>query len=208
MAGLRQPDIQSLQKYGIDINKVKDVSYNALYDYQDYAMAGVSTMTFFQVPIGQSSKTLADTNMKLAGQLPKGEEFLVTGIEVAFFPSSNDISTDDATLQYAYDYYRVMRAPSWLQFNILNKDYVQQGPLCKFPPAQHFELNSAMAEGNAALHSSSILQHVGQTYEIVPVALQSSMSFDVTVNFKTVIPVNSDGRIGVSLRGFRYRNAQ
>lgn len=208
MPGLAQPSINDLAKYGISMANVKDVSYNPLYDYQTYNAAGHTTLSFFQVPIGQSSKTLSDTNMKLAGQLSSGESFLVTGIQVEFFPAAADLSTADETAQFAYDYYRVMTSPSYLQFNILNKDYVQQGPLVKFPPAQRFDFDAAMATGNAVIHTASMLQNTGQLFEMIPQSLKPSQSFNVSINFASAVTVANAARIGVSLRGYRYRDAQ
>lgn len=208
MPGLAQPTINDLSKYGINIANIKDVSYNPIYDYQTYNAAGHTTLSFFQVPIGQSSKTLADTNMKLAGQLSSGESFLATGIQVEFFPAAADLSTADETAQFAYDYYNVMTSPAYLQFNILNKDFAQQGPLNKFPPAQRFDFDAAMATGNAVIHTASMLQGTGQLFEMIPQALLPSQSFNVTINFASAVAVNTAGRIGVTLRGYRYRDAQ
>lgn len=207
MPGLKQPPLSTLQQYGVNINNIKDVSYNPLYDYQEYAAAGHTTLTFFQVPIGQSGKTLADTNMDLAGQLSNGLNFVCTGVQVDFFPAAADLSTADETAQFAYDYYRVMTSAAYLQFDVLNKDIVQQGPLNKFPPAQKFDFDAAMATGNAVIHTASMLQTTGQLFEIIPVTLKPSQSFKVSIQFPTAVAVNTAGRIGVTLRGYRYRDA-
>lgn len=57
-----------------------------LYDLQAYPAAGATSLTFFAVPNGQSSKTLSDTNMETAGSLPNPKRFLVLGISLQFFP--------------------------------------------------------------------------------------------------------------------------
>lgn len=211
MPGLNQPALSDLDKYGVQVRNVKDVTWNPLYDYQTYPAAGGTTFTFFQVPIGQSSKTLADTNMRLAGQLSAGEAFLITGVQVELYLAAASLATDDATVEYAEEFYSVMTADAYLQLNVLNKDFVQQGPLIKFLPDQHFEMNSAISTADTttpATHSSSIMQVIGKTYEIIPIALSANQSFDVSINFSSAVAVTADAKIGVSLRGYRIRSAQ
>ncbi|NBS80103.1 hypothetical protein EBS57_10020, partial [bacterium] len=76
-----------------------EVIRQRLYDYQLYATAGVTQLTFFQNPIGAgitsaiggtvgSAKTIWDTNMQLAGTLPSGIAYMVESIEVLFLPGS------------------------------------------------------------------------------------------------------------------------
>ena len=61
-----------------------------LYDFQTYALAGTTqSYRFFTTPVGQSSKSYADTNMELAGQLSAGVAFEVRAIEIAVLPSIN-----------------------------------------------------------------------------------------------------------------------
>jgi hypothetical protein len=70
-----------------------------LYDYQLYANAGTTQLSFFQQPVGSgltsaigstvgAVKTLWDTNMTLGGTLPSGQAYMVESIEVVFFPGS------------------------------------------------------------------------------------------------------------------------
>jgi hypothetical protein len=70
----------------------KDVIVEPRYDTLT-AVTGSTILTFFQNPIGQgtgnfgaagSSKTLADTNMDLPGQLPAGYSFRIMGFRMAF----------------------------------------------------------------------------------------------------------------------------
>jgi hypothetical protein len=198
-----------LKKYGVNLANVKDTTWNPLYDYQEYGTSGSSTFTFFQVPIGQSGKTLSDTNMRLAGQLSSGEAFLITGLQVEFYPAVEDLAGTSLTPQASEDFYKVMTADAVLQLNILNKDYVTQGPLLKFLPEQHFELDSSVATTNTSTDASiSMMQVTGKPYEIIPLTLISSQSFDVTITFKTAVAINAAAKLGVSLRGYSIRNAQ
>ena len=69
------------------------------YDYQLYATAGTTQLTFFSAPVGQglttalggtagTAKTLWDTNLELPNTLPSGKAFMIESIEVLFFPGS------------------------------------------------------------------------------------------------------------------------
>jgi hypothetical protein len=82
-----------------------------LYDYQLYATAGYTSLSFFQVPIGQgvtsaigatvgTAKTVWDTSMELGGQLPSGRAFLIESIEVLFTPGT--VSTANTYTQAAF----------------------------------------------------------------------------------------------------------
>ena len=63
------------------------------YDYQLYATAGTTQLTFFSAPVGQgvttalggtagTAKTLWDTNLELPNTLPSGKAFMIESIEV------------------------------------------------------------------------------------------------------------------------------
>ena len=73
----------------------------SLYDFTTYAAAGQTALSFFQSPVGQAGKTAQDTNMDLAGQIPKGQNFIVESIAVEFFPA--ETITDPALTAYADD---------------------------------------------------------------------------------------------------------
>lgn len=75
------------------MNQYKDVVVEPLYDSVNYPVGGNPTLTFFTVPMGQGQscwqtaagvlpKTVADTNMQLAGQLSAGWYFKVLGFRV------------------------------------------------------------------------------------------------------------------------------
>jgi len=70
-----------------------------LYDYQLYAYAGTTQLSFFQQAVGSgltsavsatvgAVKTLWDTNMTLPGSLASGSAFYVESIEVLLFCGS------------------------------------------------------------------------------------------------------------------------
>lgn len=116
---------------------VDKVLKNPLYDYQTYAAAGQTSLTFFSVPNGQGGKTLADTNMKIAGSLPVGEAATIQFIDVMFWPGnavngSGAIATSGLNWQ---DVYTVAKS-GFLRFVIGNTEFCVDGPLGMFPASR------------------------------------------------------------------------
>lgn len=67
-------------------NKVSSVAEKYSYIYYDRFTIAVATLehTLFQTPKGQAGKTLADTNMILAGQIPKGKSIKIPAIQIQY----------------------------------------------------------------------------------------------------------------------------
>lgn len=207
------PAIQKLRNYSVNREGQFEVIWNPLYDYQAYAMAGATQFTFFQNPIGQAGNTLADTNMRSAGQLPRPQEFLVTGIQVLFLPGNAVASSQNAagTAQENWnDVFDVMFGDAWLELFIGSKPYVQDGPLAKF--TQQFRLTGGgWTTGAGSVATTDFIDyavHAGRYYAITPVKLTANQNFSVTANFPTAIGVSVAATIGVILDGFLYRLSQ
>lgn len=193
---------------------VANVSRGALYDFQPYIAAGQLQLAMFQVPAGQGGKTLADTNMTLAGQLPAGKFFQVESIEVYFFPGSPvDIvaATATNTAQQADDTYQVFKS-GWLDFQIGDTSFLTDAPLGKFPPATSLRVDQSLAGTFAAplMVKSEYAVMTGLLYRIQPnLTLEPNQNFNVTLNWPAVValPSTNAGRIGVNMRGLLKRNA-
>ena len=193
----------------------------SLYDYQAYQAAGQSQLSFFQQPVGQASKTLSDTNMTLAGQLPKNQEFLVTSIEVWFVPSTPTVAAGMPSFFGAQlaqtlinDSYIVGRAGN-LNLTIGAKPYLQESPLGRFPAKAYFTLNAALADATtagAALQTrTGYGQWSGRPYLLdpAPLLLPENQNFSVSLNWpEGVQAITNPGRIGVILDGILYRRSQ
>jgi hypothetical protein len=193
----------------------------SLYDYQAYAAAGQSQLSFFQQPVGQSSKTLSDTNMTLAGQLPKNQEFLVTSIEVWFVPTTPTVAAQmpaafgaQAAALLVNDSYIVGRAGN-LALTIGAKPYLQEAPLGRFPSKAYFDLHAALSDvttAGANLQNRVAYGHwCGRPYLLdpAPLLLPENQNFIVTLNWpEGVQAITNPGRIGVILDGILYRRSQ
>jgi hypothetical protein len=189
----------------------------SLYDFQTYAAAGQTSLSFFQVPTGQGGKTIADTNMKLAGQLSAGNVFVVEGIEVLFFPGvlPMTVGAAAAATNFTNDVYTVAKSGS-LRLKVLDKDYVEEAPIGRFPPRSGLDVRSALAidvveATEEAQLAMDYARFSGAPYAVAPaVTLDSTMSFDVTMTWPALValPSSAAGRIGVVLNGIMYRKSQ
>lgn len=189
-----------------------DVSaiWNPLYDYQTKTAAATSAQRFFQEPIGGSGgKTLEDTNMELNGQLPKGQRFIVTGIQVELYPGVS-INSTAAANQYADDV-RAFYESGALIFTIGSKRFVEQGNLMKFPPVNRLAVQSAVAIDAATAETFDSYNYAvagGREFAVDNLALESSTNFNVEIIGGAAMPSGEDAKVGITLNGWLYRNAQ
>ena len=209
------PSIDDLTKYSVNRGGQYEVIGSSLYDYTSYAAAGQTQLNFFQTPQGQGSKTLADTNMEAAGSLPAPKNFLVTSIEVNFWPGVNPSTFGAQTAgTYLNDVWTLSKS-GWLEFYIGSKNYIQEGPVGVFPAANGLVVAAAAADQTTiAAASQTLVDYAnlgGKPYVLPsPIALVSNQNFRVTMNWPIAValPSNAIARIGVRLRGYLYRLSQ
>lgn len=180
-----------------------------LYDYQTYSSGGQTSLTFFQVPVGQSSKTLADTNMTSAGALPAGQFFLITGIEAPFWSGAE---VDAATNGQLEDVNAVAKS-GYYQLTIGTKPYGNEAPIGVFPPQFGVTANEAAATTASAttiVRDQARISGSPYMLHVAPLLLTSNVNFNVTLGWPTAValPSGVNGRIGIRLRGVLYRLAQ
>lgn len=233
------PNSKQLSQYVVNREGDWEGIRQQLYDHNIYLAAGQPQLTFFALPVGQGvsafggAKTFSDTNMTLAGQLPANQAFLVTSLEVRFYPTTptpagpvltNLPATAAVTtaglipqnlINDAYIFYRAGN----LQFLIGSKPYLQEAPLCRFPPKSNFRVKGAVGAGadtttpiNEALSlTAGFATAGGRPYNLNPanLLLQSNQNFNVTLNWPEGLQaVTSAARVGVFLDGFLYRMSQ
>ena len=210
------PGLNALRQYGVNVANVQQVFWQPLYDYQTYDAAGVQTLTFFQQPKGAGGRTLEDTNMLAAGQLPSPMRMLVLGIELAFF-SGAAVSSFQAAPPAGteLDDLTALQGRGHLQFNIGQKSFLDEAPIDQFPRGVMIDSRNALTDqttpGADLFSVISSAQFGGRPYRIVPLTLEPTQNFDVSINFPNgvvALPSGVDGRIGVRLIGYQYRLAQ
>lgn len=208
------PNLAKLQEFAVNRQGQYEVVRQTIYDFQTYPTAGTTSLQFFQIPQGQSGKTIADTNIEVAGSLPQPKWFLVESIEIHFFPGVLPALSGAALAEseFTNDVYSVLSGKASLNFFIGSKTYVEEAPLIRFPPKTRLYAESAYATTVAASQLSyDYAAACGRPYFIDPeVLLIPNQNFKVTTAFPTAIatPSGTDARIGVVLDGILYRQSQ
>jgi len=214
-----------------------EIIRNRLYDYQLYAGAGITQLSFFQNPVGQgittalgatvgTSKTQWDTNMELGGTLPSGKSYLIESVEVLFLPGSVAtantytiaalslfaavaIATVAGQLNDVNSFYQ----SGMLELNVLSKNYLRETPLMAFPPKAHLDISAATASNSATVGQvSQVLgKGTGRPYYVEPkITLQPAVNFEVLLRWPAAVATASgfNARVGVILDGGFLRASQ
>lgn len=215
--GRATPTLQDLERYKVTRSNEFEVVWQPLYDTNTYATAGTTRQyDFFQTPVGQSSKTLHNTNMESAGQLPEGKNFLVTHLAIAILPG---ISPARAALaagavpNFMNDVWIVGKA-GYVELFINSKTYLYDAPIGKFPPTFRLAGVAALSD-NVAAAANQVTQidyasTAGLLYQVTPVRLASKSNFRLSTFFPTTAatPSGSDAVLRAELGGFLFRESQ
>lgn len=214
------PSVDQLSQYSVNRQNQYEGIRQKLYDFQSYATAGTTQISFFQVPVGQGGKTYADTNMVSAGTLPSPIKFLIQSIEIFFFPGVLNVPAEDTAApfpppQFINDVAAINQS-GWLELNIGSKNYLREAPLGEFPPKTRLNGNAAITSTIAGATASSFnmasfATFGGRPYFVEPNALlEPTQNFAVTLNWPTAVPMPSSqiARIGIKLDGILYRLSQ
>ena len=205
--------LSELQQYNPNLPDAIEAIWQPFYDMQSMPTAGQTSLLFFQVPNGQSSKTLADTNMALAGQFPAPTAFLCTAIQCLFMPGfANQASTTGtaATANANINDVVLTADHGYLQFTIGSKVYLTDAPLGKFPP--NFSIGGLQAFAATftaqAYVATDFARAIGRYYEITPLLIPMNQNFQVGLFWPTAVSLTAIGRMAVILDGFYYRQSQ
>jgi hypothetical protein len=214
------PNRAQLSKYSVNRPGWEAIR-QTLYDSGTYAAAGQTFLAFFAQPAGSGTKTLSDTNMTLAGQLPKNQEFLVQSVEIHFFPTTPTVAAQmpgafgaGVAQQLLNDVYIFGRAGN-LNLTIGSKTYLQEAPLGRFPPKAYFCVDAALSDATTAAANlqgrSGYARWGGRPYvlEPAPVLLPENQNFSVTLSWpEGVQAITNPARMVVVLDGYLYRRSQ
>ncbi|MHB8071861.1 MAG: hypothetical protein ACYDHF_07955 [Candidatus Cryosericum sp.] len=197
------PPSNALAQYDVNIAGVQSGLRWELYDSVSYPTGGQTQLDFFQIPQGQSSKTLADTNMNAAGQLPNPQRFLVTDIQLNFLAGAA-LSAAAGVSTIANDAQIFWQGKAWLEFYIGSAYYVQQGPLLRFPPR-----NGLLVQGN--IPSTDMMTYAvagGAPYLMgPPLLLTPNQNFKVSLKWPAALAITTASTVTCTLGGFLYRQA-
>lgn len=209
------PTLDELKQYNVNRPGEYEGIRQSLYDFQTYASAGQTSLTFFQTPIGQSSKTKVDTNMEQAGALPAPKHFFVMSVEVMLFPGETTGQFNAAASdldKHSDDWYAFFKS-GYLDLFIGSKSYLTEAPIGRFPPKNRLAGWAAVASNSATVGEVLIdyASGAGQPYVLDPgVLLVPTQNFNVTLNWPTAVamPSGNNARVGVILNGILYRLSQ
>jgi hypothetical protein len=196
-----------------------------LFDFQNYAAAGQNVLTYFQNPVGQNGRSLEDTNMRAAGSLPAPQKFLVQSVQLMVIPgvdpvtAQNTATTDLVAPNFANDVWAILSEGS-LKFSIMSKDYIEEGPLLRFPPDARLstdisigaQMKQAVAADEVTAVYGDYASGIGKPwYFRDKVFIEETENFQVTLNWPNgvvALPSGTQARVGVFLRGVLYRAVQ
>lgn len=200
----RPPNIQMLKRYNVNREGQFEVIWQPHYEYMAYAAAGQNQLTFFQNPVGAVAGGLSTTNMRSAGQFPRPQEFLITGLQVTFEVGAVVVGAA-AIATNVQDAFDVMNSGN-LELFIGSKAYLNDAPIGVFP--QQYGLQIEDEQGTGAF-GSNYARPQGKYYSITPVKVPANQNFNVTLNWpEGVVTVTTAAVIGVRLDGFLYRLSQ
>lgn len=188
---------------------------SSLYDFQAYAAAGQTSLTFFQIPVGQNGKTKADTNMESAGSLPSPKRFVIETMELYFFSGMviDTVNTTATNTAKQADDVKAFAENGYLDLFIGSKSYLTEAPLGRFPSSCGLDVHSSIAGTFTApsMVKSEYARTAGLIYRIEPsITLEPTQNFNVSLNWPVAVPLPSgvNGRVGVVMRGVLFRNSQ
>lgn len=211
----------SLAAHRVGVPGQKDVNWMPLYDFQQYAAAGVLALTFFTAPIGNDTtsapgagtdkKTLFDTNLNNQGQLTKGNEFYAVRSETLFYPGvTNSTSTPFGLLpgrgsialanvgMFVNDVYALSCAGLKTLTIGTDRIYIQDGPLAHFPPVTRLAIQSAIGVTNDSdSTATSVVEELqyaafsGEPYSLVPIYIEDNQSFTLALTFPALTALPS-----------------
>lgn len=237
MIDLSDASIADLDRYAVVNGSDLEALRQPMYDYQLYPTAGQGQLQFFQQQYGAgvtsalgavvgSTKTLADTNMTMAGQLSKGLNLLLESVEVFFEPGKTAtantyqnqaivtvIAIPTAALTAGPNDVDVIRQSGFLDFVVLSKNYLRHAPLGMFPGMVSLNMDAALATNSATTLGLSALsaRAAGRPFFLNPlVTIPSNMNFSFNLNWPGAVatPSGFNGRIGINLDGVQFRNTQ
>jgi len=204
-----------------------EITTQSLFDSAVYPATGVASLAFFSAPVGQGtgfgggSKSFSDTNMQLAGQLPNGQMFICTSVEIDFQPTTPTVAADmpaaygaGAVAAQINDAYIFWRSGN-LSFQVLAKIYLQEAPLMMFPPTADLGGFAGFSDASTAAAGQNsrvaFANSEGPTYLLTPnnILITSNQNFKVTLSWPEGLQaLTNPARVFTRLNGMQMRLTQ
>lgn len=184
------------------------------HDWQTYAAAGQTSLTFFGA--GSSGRSLEDTNFPgSGGSLPAGFTFVLQEIQFMFQPGTTvPVAKFGADVEplFVRDVYAVGRN-GLVQLDYGPKTFVQEGPLCRFPCDTRMVGVVAAAAAGEVADAQTLIQYAqwgGRPFRVADLRIDPLQPLKVQAlwpNGVVALPSTVAGRLGCFMRGTLTRNA-
>lgn len=188
-----------------------EVIADVLYDRLPYKAASSWPLEFFQQPIGTAGKTYRETNLYYSGQVPQENRFLAHRIEAIFLPAEGL-----SKAKRIADVNAAARS-GVISFRVTNRIYMQTAPLAACPAATFWNEPAKVENEDKDLRQMMLVQLAeqfretdygvfgGVPFNLVPIYLERSHNFGVTVDQLARLPSGQDGELICRLVGKRIR---
>jgi hypothetical protein len=221
-------DLSAIERrYGVNLDIWERQSWE-FFDSAAYPQAGIASLNFFQNPKGQGTgfgggaKTASDTNMTASGQLPANQMFLIRKIEVSIEPTTPSVTAQNPAVGGGGEVGPLLINDVWnigrsgnLTLTVGQKNYIELGPLGKFPPSSWMELQAALSDATTAAGNqqtrAAFAQFKGRGFHLSPydVMLIPTQNFGVQLAWPEGLQaITNPARLFVHLIGTFYRKAQ
>lgn len=171
---------------GAYADNVKEVKQHRIYDTRYFKNGNADDATFFTIPVGgawrNGQKTLNETNMRVSGQLPSGEDMVLTHLSVKLIvPNDPDDQTDgdNQVAQWARAFQQILQS-SYFEFKVKNKSYESQLHGTCFMPKPLYITAPMTANGEDSTVIGRILGYGWWDLYPVPIPLGAQENFYCT----------------------------
>jgi hypothetical protein len=193
----------------MQVQGIRDILVQPLYDTMNLLAAGSVQLTFFQIPVGGvvpagttalgggGAKTLSDTNMDLAGQLPAGFAFQLNGFRLAF---TWNVPPPDV---------RIGINTAVFRFTVGQKDFLRV-PARSLPSGNGPVVTGSPTLAATAVVATSGWPHMANNFGIKgkPLILQNTENFAAFLQWPAVQAISAATFITIYLDGYYGRPVQ
>lgn len=160
---------------------VREVKTDRIYDTR-YFGTTANDATFFTVPVGGqwaggTQKSLNETNMRVSGQLPKGQDFLITHISAKLIVPMG--AQEDSLVDYGRAFIQILQS-SYFEFKIANKVYDCQFHGTCLMPKPFYAMGLQVANNQDSVTMGRVLGYGWWDLAPVPIPLGAEESFSAT----------------------------
>jgi len=200
--------IAALVAKGIKDAANANVRYAEFYDRQPYAQAGQGIISFF----GRNPSTYSEdaSNLRTGkSEISSSQAFIVCGVSCHFEPGADQTlvgATAAQSLAALDDFLLVERSGRLIFKTGSREDYIENGPLFRFPPMVQPVIGGALSDTTTAGGSQrTALQNVlltGDMYPVSPKIIAPGDAFELTAKWAAAVPVSAAGIIEGRLYGY------